>query len=151
MISKKIYKAINSGIREAGRPENLEKTADKIVKDIKARTTKGIEVQGDHGGPNGKFKELASSTIKSRRRKKLSNKTRPEKSNQTMTGDMVKSVKHTTTRNNINITVDSGNKKKLKGNQALGRNMLRLSKTNLKNIAKDVVSFIANKIEKTIK
>lgn len=150
MISKKIYKAINSGIREAGRPENLEETAKKIVKDIKARTTRGVEVKGDHGGETGKFKDLAPSTIRKRRRSKLSSKTNPTKSNQTMTGDMVDSIHQKTTRNNINITVDSRNKKKLKGNQSLGRNMLRLSKTNLKNIAKDVVQFIVDKIEKTI-
>lgn len=150
MISKKIYKAIQSGIREAGRPENLKDTADYLVDSIKQRTRFGVEVKKENTNQVRKFKPLAYDTVRKRRNRTLSSKTTANLSNQTMTGEMVDSLHHKTTRNNINITVSSDNFKKLKGNQELGRNFLKLSGKNLKTTVTNIVSFIAAKIEKNL-
>lgn len=165
-------KAINSGIRNASRPENLKGIGDKLVHDIQDRTRQGKEVKDVRaartsikfeGGsvvkgrttgatiPTGKFKALKKQTVNRRKRSTLHPDTTPEKSNQTLTGKMVDSLKHKTTRGQITLSVDKDQEKKLRGNIGLGRNFLRLSKNNLKTIAVDVVSYIVKAIERDIK
>lgn len=147
MIAKKIYEAIQSGIREAGREENLKPLAEELVSDITSRTVQGKEVKGKHFGRTGKFKKLSENTIKQRRVKATDPRTTAATSNQIMTGSMLNGLKYNIKRNNIEITVDD--KTKLGYNQKQGRNFLRLSVKNRDQIKERVVSFIVNKILKS--
>jgi hypothetical protein len=147
-------KSINSGIRNAGRPQNLKLTGNKLVKDIKERTTKGYEAKS-LGSTQTRFKKLKESTVRRRKSLKnkgqLSNKTTPGLSNQTRHGKMVKSLNYTAKRNELSLHVSDDQKRKLKENRELGRNFLELSRNNLKMITVDIVNYIANAIERNLK
>jgi len=156
--------AINSGIRNASRPQNLSLTAKTLVKDIKQRTREGNEVKGVRAArssiatgrttgakiPTGKFKRLKKSTIRKRKATNLHPETTPTKSNQTMTGAMVDSLDYKTSRSTITLGVGRGQQKKLRGNIEKGRNFLQLSTNNLKTIAQDIVSYISKAIERDL-
>ena len=67
-----------------------------------------------------------------------------------MTGKMVNSLKQTTTRAEIVLTVPKSQQPKLKGNIKLGRNFLKLSKNNLKKIAVDIAELISKAIKRDL-
>jgi hypothetical protein len=71
---------------------SLKQQMEDVPKIIKERTREGFGISGGEGRKK-KLKELAESTIKSRRSKKLSSETTPSTSNLTETGKLLDGIK----------------------------------------------------------
>lgn len=153
----KAFKAkIDKALDELVSPKTLKTVGDFEADLVKRRSRLGYGVPQDGGGKQ-KFKELAPSTIKARKRKKLAGETTPKKSNLTETGqllnDLVSKIEgrstvigHSKDRNKrIGAFHQTG------GGKLPQRRYLGLAKEDIKQITaqmQDIFTDIINKIFK---
>lgn len=88
-LDAKVNRKVGKAIKKLSSSKELGKLADQAIKQIQIRTGRGYGV-GRKEGAEGKFRELAPSTIGSRKRK--GNKR--TRSNLTDTGEMINSIKY---------------------------------------------------------
>jgi hypothetical protein len=90
-FESELMKTLNSVISELNSKPVLQEIGDQVVEIIKKRTRTGYGVDKS-GGSKQKLKPLATSTKKTRKKKKLDSTTTASKSNVTQTGDMLRDL-----------------------------------------------------------
>lgn len=101
-----------------------EKTAQKIVDNLVARTRLGYAVK-KFSGPRGKFEKLKKSTIKKRRKYEANLKTgftKPGRSNLTATGQLLDSLKYRIENDKITLFFDGDHGKNIDGSDSKIKN-----------------------------
>jgi uncharacterized membrane-anchored protein YjiN (DUF445 family) len=114
------------------------------IGETQVQNTRGSQVLGkgaaQHGGNLEKFDDLAISTIKQRRYEKLSNLTKPAKSNLIETGQMLSDLTHEVGREDVTIKHRTMRSKEIASyhHEATGtrpaRPFMNMSKSNIKAV-----------------
>ena len=123
----------------------LKKIAETAVNNLKTRISLGYSVSTDYG-PQNKFKPLAESTVKKRKRLKdrslLSDRTTPKKSNLTETGKLVDSITYRVAGGKIEIFIE-GEREKLVEYLSPERPFFHLSETEVSRLV-DIIDSALN-------
>ena len=105
---------LKMALNKLASPQMLKQIGDKALDLVRERSTAGFGVQdtSDQIKPKKRFKRLSQPYIAQRARMagKLSPRTSPEKSNVTLTGQMLDSMKSTVSTGKVTIDV-SGNRR----------------------------------------
>jgi hypothetical protein len=137
--------------------QEITKALPKIGETLKFKIIKRVQ-EGDGvdelGGSRVPFKALKSSTIKSRQKKqakgKLSNNTKPDKSNQTETGHMVEDMQVSTNGMKINISPPNDRVEVAQYNEKNGRVAFNISEDELVYITEEVAKAIEQALKKNL-
>lgn len=135
---KKFRLKVERSLNELTSQSNLSPIATDLTEIIRRRTRLGYGVEKT-GQPKQKLQPLASSTVRSRARKKshgaLSEKTSPKKSNLTETGQMLDSLRGRAINKLIEIGPTGDRNKKLTAYHQLGN--AKLPKRRFLNLARE--------------
>ena len=91
ILRRALNKKVDKVIREAFSSANLKSTGEETVRQMKGRIRQGKAVF-ENGKKEERFKALAESTVKARRRKSLGSFASVNRSNLNESGDMVDSI-----------------------------------------------------------
>lgn len=153
---KKFKDKIDKALDELVSPKTLKTVGDFEASLVKRRSRLGYGVPKDGGG-KVKFQDLATSTVKARKKKKLASETTPKKSNLTETGQLLNDlVSRIEGRSTIIGHTKDRNKKIGAFHQTGGGNLpqrryLGLAKEDIKQITanmQDAFTDILNKLFK---
>lgn len=119
---------------------------DALIRSISARVRMGFGVSAD-GGERERFNPLKPATVYKRTKMKaagtLSPLTRPNTSNQTMTGHMINSLSKKTSPGTLEIVFDNQfAENKAKWNEAMGRPFMYLTRQEVKQILQHLKAMV---------
>lgn len=151
-FSAHIQQACNKALTELLSPDNTQPIADELAEQIRLRTRLGKSLDGDGGEPTP-LKPLSEKYKKKRATYKgLSSSTTPNKSNLTLTGEMLDDVTgFAKPDGKISIYVkDEFSKKKAGWNAEKGRPFLFLSRVQIERLRNKLQAQITQLIKKYI-
>lgn len=125
----------------------LKKLAEEAIKNLRTRARLGYAVAKD-GGPQGKFKPLAPSTIKRRQySSKLSDSTAPKRSNLTDSGKLLDSISYRIVGQRIEIFLEGERNQKVAEYVSPDRPFFHLSATEVSRLVDMIETAIDSYIQ----
>lgn len=156
--AKRIRSQFNAAIKAVKSERVSQKIADEMAETMQIRVQLGGSVKKT-GASKSKFKNLKPKTVEKRKNfKGLSSRTSPKKSNVTMTGQLVDSIKGVATNGQVVITVGKNRKGESLTNDELieyleegGRPFFYLSDKEIKKVTRLFQEAILDQIRKRFK